>query len=147
MGSAWHTGALDHTPNDIDGYMFLANADPSPGQFYRGTVDDLCIGQRYEFSAYMANIVKPLGLAKPNILFQIRTPSDNTLIAQLGTGDIPEYSSMTWTKYGISFVAMNTSVVIIMISNTANPAGNDIALDDITFRICSNVSSGVCATG
>ena len=147
MVGAWHTGAIDHTPNDIGGYMFLANADPNPGQFYKETVNNLCIGERYEFSAYLTNIVKPLGLAKPNVLFQIRTPSDNTLIGQLGTGDIPEYSSMTWVKYGISFVAMNTSVVIIMISNTANPMGNDMAIDDIAFRICSNASSAACATG
>lgn len=147
MGTAWHTGALDHTPNDTGGYMFLANADPNPGEFYRATINNLCIGQRYEFSAYITNIVRPLGLAKPNVIFQIRSPSDNTLIGQLGTGNIPEYSTMTWTKYGISFIAMNTSVVMIMISNTNNPAGNDMALDDIAFRICSNSSSGVCATG
>ncbi|CAF4069139.1 unnamed protein product, partial [Rotaria sordida] len=99
VNTVWHTGALDHTPNDIDGYMFLANADPNPGQFYRGTVNNLCIGERYEFSAYLTNLVGPFGLAKPSVIFQIRTStSDNTLIGQLDTGEIPEYSTMTWTK-------------------------------------------------
>ena len=147
MGVYWHTGAIDHTPSDIGGYMFLLNPGSKPGQFYTETINNLCIGERYEFSAYLTNIAKPLGQAKPNVLFQIRTPSDNTLIGQLGTGDIPEYSSMAWAKYGISFVAMNTSVVLIMISNTANWAGNDMAIDDIAFRICSNASSAACATG
>ncbi|CAF1208178.1 unnamed protein product [Rotaria sp. Silwood1] len=144
----WHGGAVDHTPNDSGGYMFLANADPNPGEFYKDTVDNLCIGQRYEFSVYLTNIVRPYGLAKPNVLFEIRTAtSDNTLIAQKSSGDIPEYSSMTWTKYGISFVATNTSVVLLMISNTPNGGGNDMALDDIAFSICSNASSGVCSIG
>ncbi|CAF4119490.1 unnamed protein product, partial [Rotaria sp. Silwood2] len=144
----WHGGATDHTPNDIGGYMFFANADPNPGQFYKGIVDNLCIGQRYEFSAYLANVVGLFGLAKPNVLFEIRTAtSDNTLLAQISSGDIPEYSSMTWTQYGISFVATNTSVILLMISTTANGAGNDMAIDDIAFRACSNASSGVCSTG
>lgn len=148
VNTVWHTGAIDHTPNDVDGYMFLANADPNPGQFYRSTVDNLCIGERYEFSAYLTNIVGPYGLAKPNVIFEIRTPPpDNSLIGQLSSGDIPEYTVMTWTKYGISFIATNTTLVLIMISNTVNPAGNDMAIDDITFRICSNLSSGVCSVG
>lgn len=145
---AWHGGAPDHTPYDTNGYMFLANADPTPQEFFRSTVSYLCIGERYEFSAYLTNIVMPLGLAKPNVLFQIRLPApDNSVIGQASSGDIPEYSVMTWTKYGISFVATNTSVVLIMISNTPRADGNDMAIDDISFRICSNTTFGVCVTG
>ncbi|CAF4494567.1 unnamed protein product, partial [Rotaria sp. Silwood2] len=70
---AWHTDATDHT-GDPGGYMFLVNADPRPGQFYNSTVNNLCIGLRYEFSAYLANIVRPLGTIKPNVRFEIRSP-------------------------------------------------------------------------
>ena len=55
---AWQTNATDHT-GDGDGYMMLVNADYNPGQFYNGTVNNLCVGQRYEFSVYLANICKP----------------------------------------------------------------------------------------
>ncbi|CAF4166440.1 unnamed protein product, partial [Adineta steineri] len=134
FGGSWHTGATDHT-GDKGGYMFLVNADFKAGEFYRGTVKNLCVGQLYEFSVYLANICKPDKCEiKPNVKFQVRTTVGNQLLAELNSGNVLEHNTLTWKKYGLSFTAKTNSVVLLMISNAAGGMGNDLALDDIALR-------------
>ncbi len=137
FSGAWHTGALDHTPNDKGGYMFLVNADYRPGLFYNGTVNNLSVGLRYEFSVYLANLLTTIGI-QPNVLFEVRSPAlQNRLLAQLSTGNISASKDMTWLKYGLSFTAPTDSVTLSMISNAPGGYGNDLVIDDITFRVCT----------
>ena len=68
-------------------------------------------------------------------------------LAQLITDDIPECNSMTWWKYGLSFVASNRSVVLLMISNATGGFGNDLAIDDIELRVWSTADFGFCPSG
>jgi len=144
FGGSWHTGATDHTKNK-GGYMFLVNADEKPGQFYHGTVDNLCVGQRYEFSVYLANICKPTKCEiKPNVRFQVLSAVGNDLLAELSSGDVVEHDTLTWQKYGLSFTAKSSSVVLLMISNAPGGLGNDLALDDIALRVCGGSGSGFC---
>lgn len=140
---AWHTGATDHT-GDKGGYMYLVNADLRPGQFYNGRVDNLCIGLRYEFSVHLANLCKPRGKINPNVLFEVRSTEDNTLLAQRNSGDVVERQSLTWEKYGFSFVAKSSSVNLLMISNARGGSGNDLVIDDIALRTCAHKGSGFC---
>jgi hypothetical protein len=145
---AWYGGALDHTPDDINGYMFVINALLNTDQIFNFTVHNLCIGVRYEFSAYVANIVSLQNTTEPNILFQVRTATtENSLLTELSSGDIAQYSNMTWLKYGLSFIPPNSSVVLLMISNAQGEYGNDFAVDDIALRVCSTVTSGFCFPG
>jgi hypothetical protein len=133
---SWHTGAKDHT-GDQNGYMFLVNADYTPDEFYHGKIDNLIIGKRYEFSVYLANLLIPTGI-QPNVRFEVRTPlPENRLLAQVSTGNIAGTPQMTWNKYGLSFRAPTTSVTLLMISQAPGGYGNDIAIDDITFRVCA----------
>ena len=142
----WHIGELDHTPNDTHGYMLLINAAYDAGTFFNATVQNLCAGERYELSVYAANIVKKPGLIKPDISFVIQTTTDHRLIAQLTTAPMSESDPMTWLKYGISFEAITSSVLLLMISEKAGGSGNDLVIDDIALRICSaNRTSGICA--
>ncbi len=143
FNGAWHTGATDHTGND-GGYMYLVNADFKPGQFYNGRVDNLCIGLRYEFSVYLANLCKPSGKINPNVLFEVRSTDGNILLAQLNSGNIIEQENLTWEKYGFSFVAPSSSVNLLMISNAPGGIGNDIVIDDIALRVCAHEGSGFC---
>ncbi len=144
---AWHTGALDHTPNETGGYMFLVNADYNPDQFYNGTVTNLVIGRRYEFSVYVANLLTVIGI-EPNILFEVRSPApNNVLLAQITTGNISASMTMTWLQYGISFRAVSESVTLLMISNAPGGDGNDLALDDIAFRLCRHAVSNSTRSG
>ncbi|CAF1652161.1 unnamed protein product, partial [Adineta ricciae] len=132
----WLNVPQDHT-GDKNGYMYLVNGDYNPGQFYNGTIKDLTVGQRYEFSVYLANPMAVSGI-KPNVVFEVRsTTADKTLLARLTTGDIPEDKTITWRKYGISFIASTTTVNLLMISNAPGGSGNDILIDDITLRGCS----------
>ena len=140
---AWHTGAKDHT-GDEGGYMYLVNANFEPGQFYNGRVDNLCVGLRYEFSVYLANLCKKSGKIEPNVLFEVRSVDGNELLAQLNSGNVPETSTLAWKKYGFSFVATESSVNLLMISNTRGGSGNDIVIDDIALRVCAHRGSGFC---
>jgi len=141
---AWHTGALDHT-EDNNGYMFLVNADFQPGQFYNGIVHDLCVGLRYEFSVYLANLGQSAHQIKPNVRFEVRSPAiGNKLLAQLRSGEIPSQNSLKWNKYGLSFTAPSSTVVLLMISDAPGGAGNDIVIDDIGLRVCSHEGNGFC---
>ena len=141
--NAWHTGAIDHTGDD-GGYMYLVNADITPGQFYNGRVDNLCIGLRYEFSVYLANLCKPSGKINPNVLFEVRSMDKNVLLAQLSSSNIVEQETLTWEKYGFSFIAPSSSVNLLMISNAPGGIGNDIVIDDIALRVCAQEGSGFC---
>ena len=140
---AWHTNATDHT-GDSGGYMFLVNADYKPGQFYNGRVDNLCLGLRYELSVYLANICKPRSRLNSNVLFEVRSTQNNTLLAQLSSGNITEDSSLTWRKYGLSFTAPESSVKLLMISNAGGGDGNDLVIDDIELRVCAHGGTGLC---
>jgi hypothetical protein len=143
----------DHTENDTGGYMYIVNVAGGNSKLFRYTANYLCIGLRYEFSAYLANVLVKkwvdLGyLLQPNIRFEVRTATnDNQLVAQFSTDDIPAYEKLTWSKYGLSFNASSTSVVLLMISNAGGGDGNDLAIDDIELRVCSTNHSGFCPPG
>ena len=81
---------------------------------------------------------------KPNVLFQVRTTVGNILLAQLSSGDVPEYNTLTWAKYGLSFIPPSGTVVLLMISNAAGGNGNDLVIDDIALRVCAQATSGFC---
>jgi hypothetical protein len=141
----WQSGQLDHTQNnDKNGYMYLVNVGPEGSQLFNSTVDNLCIGLCYEFSAYLTNIRNTSGdYAKPNIHFEVRNATaQSDLLAQCTTNDIDEYEPMIWSQYGLSFVASTSSVVLLIISDVVfipKKYGNDLAVDDIELRVCSTV--------
>ncbi|CAF2822284.1 unnamed protein product [Rotaria sp. Silwood2] len=82
----WHTNAKHHT-DDPGGYMFIVNTDEKPGQFYNGTVSNLCVGLHYELSVYLANLMSVPATIKPNVRFEVRSLSpENQLLAQLSSG-------------------------------------------------------------
>ncbi len=149
MYDSWHAQAADHTVNDRNGYMYLVLLAKKDSQFFNYTVHGLCVGQRYEFSAYLASVInKEDDLKKSNIRFEVRTATvESQLLAEFSTGNISDYETMTWEKYGLSFVTPNSSVFLLMISNVDELNGNDMAIDDIELRVCSTESSGFCPSG
>jgi hypothetical protein len=141
---AWHTNAPDHTDGN-GGYMLLVNADLQPGQFYNSLVHNLCVGLRYEFSVYLANVANVGSAIKPNVRFEVRSPSiGNQLLAQLSSGEIPVNNTLSWNKYGLSFTAPSSTVVLLMISDARGGRGNDIVIDDIALSVCSHDGNGFC---
>ncbi len=141
FNSTWHILSEDHTPNDTNGYMMIVNASYTPGDFYVQTVDGLCDNTTYEFAAWMLNILTTSACGnagiKPNVTFNIETVS-GAVLQSYKTGDIPATDVPTWKQYGLFFTTpVNTnSIVIRMTNNAPGGCGNDIVLDDITFRPC-----------
>jgi hypothetical protein len=135
-GGAWHT-VSNHTPNDPDGYIMMVNASYQPGIFYATDIaTDLCPNTTYEFAAWVSNVLTFSGI-KPNLTFMILS-MDDQLLKTYSTGDIPESSGPTWKQYGFLFSTFGnvTRVKIRIINNAPGGTGNDLALDDITFRAC-----------
>lgn len=133
FGSTWHTILNDHTGN---GAFMLVNASVNPGDFFLTTVTDLCPNTTYEFAAWIMNVLARAGI-KPNITFSIETPG-GVVLQRYSTGDIAETSQPIWKQYGFYFTtpASNPVIVLRMTNNAPGGLGNDLALDDITFRPC-----------
>jgi gliding motility-associated-like protein len=139
FSNTWHT-ITDHT-GDPNGYFMLANASYSPGDFYVETVSGLCGNTSYEFAAWVVNVQKPISCngnsIKPNLTFSIETTS-GTKLATFNSGDINLTNQPEWKQYGTFFTTPpNVSTVVIRLTNNApGGCGNDIGLDDITFKPC-----------
>lgn len=142
FNNAWHLMVGDHT-GDTGGRFMLVNASPDPSEFYVDTVNGLCANTSFEFAAWVVNVLKPTSCngngIKPNLTFRIETTT-GTLIQKFNTGDVPFENQKVWKQYGTFFkTPVGVSSVVLRISNNAPggaQCGNDLALDDITFRPC-----------
>jgi gliding motility-associated-like protein len=142
FGNTWHTVSSDHTGN---GNFMLVNASFTPGDFFTTTVADLCPNTTYEFAAWIMNVMKPVASIRPNIIFRIEAP-DGTVLASYQTGDVGVDPAPKWNQYGFFFTTpANNATIVLRISNTAPGGyGNDLALDDITFRPCgAKITAGI----
>ena len=150
--NTWHSLAEDHTPNDNNGLMMVVNASFNPGDFYVQTVSGLCENSTYEFSAWIMNILKITACngngTEPNLTFNIETTS-GTNLGKYETGRMPPSSSAQWKQYGLFFKtpAGTSSVVIRITNNSVGGCGNDLVLDDITFRPCGPTVSASVVSG
>ena len=140
FGSTWHTLTQDHTGNP-NGYFMLINASVAPSAFYVDTVRGLCPNTTYEFAAWILNVILPTACNgntnQPNITFSIEQ-TDGTVLQSTPTGNIPPTSSPMWIRKPTFFTtgAGVTDIVLRMVNNAPGGCGNDLALDDITFRAC-----------
>jgi gliding motility-associated-like protein len=140
FSSTWHSLASDHT-GDANGYFMLVNASIQPSAFFVDTVRGLCSNTIYSFAAWIVNVIKPTACGgnniKPKINFSIEK-LDGTIILTNNTGDINTDLAATWKQYGFFFTTPTgvTDIVLRMTNNASGGCGNDLALDDITFRAC-----------
>lgn len=126
--------AIGDNSADPNGYMMVVNADFSPALFYSQTVEDLCENTLYEFSADVINLIRVGvgGHIDPNISFLIDG------VVQFDTGNIP--STDQWQTYGFTFETGPgvTEVELSLRNNAPGGIGNDLALDNISFRTCGD---------
>jgi gliding motility-associated-like protein len=135
--SAWHSLSGDHT-GDPNGHFMLVNASYQAGDFYQTTVSGLCANTTYEFAAWIMNMIRvDNNSIKPNLTFSIEK-TDGTVLQFINTGEIDWSTVPQWKQYGFYFTtAPGVHTVVLRISNNApGGIGNDLALDDITFRPC-----------
>lgn len=147
FSNSWHT-ITDHT-GDGNGYYMLINASYTPSDFYVQQVDGLCSGTTYQFSAWAANVHNQHGIL-PNITFSIEK-TDGTVLQSYNTGDIPtSTTTLEWKQYATYFnlPAGVSSLILRMKNNAPGGNGNDIAIDDITFRAAGPATTiGVAGNG
>lgn len=135
--------------NDPNGYMMVVNASFSPGLFYEQEISDLCENTLYEFSADIINLIRiSSDLIDPNISFLIDG------VEFYSTGDIPETEQ--WQSYGFSYTtqAGQNSLTLSLRNNAPGGNGNDLAIDNISFRPCGpealilpNTIENICEDG
>jgi len=139
--NTWFSLAGDHTPDDAGGYYMLVNASEVPGDFYVETIRGLCSNTNYEFATWVMNVLRPSACngqgIDPNLTFSIET-TNGIVLATKTSGNIPEGNAAIWKQYGLFFQtpAGITDVVVRIRNNSPGGCGNDLALDDITFRPC-----------
>ncbi len=133
FGNSWHTVNTDHTGN---GAFMLVNASNLPSDFFLTTLNGLCPNTTYEFSAWIMNVLVPGGI-DPNLTFTIET-STGTILNSFNTGNIQRSATPTWLPFRFYFSTSSSisSVVLRIRNNAPGGAGNDLALDDISFRPC-----------
>jgi len=133
LNSGWHQNIVNHTPNDPNGYFMVVNADYNQGIFYQKSIS-VCPNTTYQFSAYIINILRNPGI-RPKVKFSIEY---NNTVFEVPAEEIPEGSATGWIRKSLDFtVPANVNTVTLKMTNE-NPGGNgnDLAIDDITFRAC-----------
>ncbi len=127
---SWLT--IPDNSTDPNGYMMVVNASFAPGAFYDQTIGGLCDNTTYEFSADIINMIRA-GVAdhiQPNISFYLNGE------LQFNTGNVPQDEK--WHTYGFTFQTQpgETEVRLVLRNNAPGGIGNDLALDNISFRAC-----------
>ena len=127
---SWLT--IQDNSQDPRGYMMVVNATFSTGLFFEQDIDGLCENTFYEFSADIINLIAA-GNANhiaPNVSFLLDD------VVQYSSGDIPQ--NETWITYGFTFTTPpgQTSIKLSLQNNAPGGIGNDLALDNISFRAC-----------
>ena len=123
-------GIYDNSP-DVKGYMMVVNASFDPGLFYSQEITGLCENTIYEFTADIINLLATgSNMIKPDVSFLLNG------IEMYTTGDIPE--NETWNTYGFTFEtqAGQETLTLSLRNNAPGGQGNDLALDNISFRPC-----------
>ena len=149
--STWHY-SLDHTPdatNGVNGKALIVNANASTtGDFYKRIVTGLCVNTTFEFSAWVMNVYNPgsgfCGASEIpiNVRFEIWNDTETVLLGSGDTGNIMGTASPLWQQFALVFTTgSETSVVLKMKNNGVGGCGNDLAIDDIEFRACGELTT------
>ena len=149
--STWHY-SLDHTPdstNGVNGKALIVNANASTtGDFYKRVVSGLCVNTTFEFSAWVMNVYNPgsgfCGASEIpiNVRFEIWNDTETVLLGSGDTGNIMGTAAPIWQQFALVFTTgSETSVVLKMKNNGVGGCGNDLAIDDIEFRACGELTT------
>lgn len=145
--TSWHS----YFPNTTlsGGRALIVNAGFTSGQFYKTNISGLCENTTYEFSAYLMNIYNSTSGACPNgdipvnVKFQIWDETDTQLLKEGSTAAITASSTPEWEQFALTFKseAGQNKVILKIFNNGDGGCGNDLAIDDIIFRSCGDLTS------
>ncbi|MDX1913361.1 MAG: gliding motility-associated C-terminal domain-containing protein [Saprospiraceae bacterium] len=114
-----------------NGYMMVINASYPPGIFFENEVA-VCENTLYEFSIDVINLFEdhsPQSI-RPNLTFLIDG------VEQCETGDIPLDEQWHTIRFSFTTAPGQTTVLLGMRNNAPGGFGNDLAIDNISFRAC-----------
>lgn len=145
--TSWHSSLPPRTVSNRN--ALIVNASFSSGRFYETEITGLCENTTYEFSAFLINIydrssmVCENGGIPINVRFEIWDENDENLLKEGNTGDIPSLSSPVWEQYALTFQTEvgQESIILKMFNNGEGGCGNDLAIDDIIFRSCGDLTT------
>ncbi|RYZ29926.1 MAG: hypothetical protein EOO10_04645 [Chitinophagaceae bacterium] len=144
--NADNTKFLNLTDRSGSGRMMVVNADVNTNVIYRGDVTAaLCANQQYSLVFYAAFVGNSNyqticnafgGFTYPRIKMRIRDAGTGLIISEVSTTDI---TAATWTRYGMKYVLPSgfSNVYFELVNDAPGGCGNDVALDDIQFGLCS----------
>jgi hypothetical protein len=120
----------DHTSGDASGSMLLIDATFEKGIFYRRRFTDLVPGARYSFGAWITNF-NPSATDKPDVSFEVYDANGN-LLSSVSSGAVPDSG---WHNFATTFDSDGSDIDLVLRNNTLGTAGNDLAIDDISFGL------------
>ncbi|UAB83385.1 T9SS type B sorting domain-containing protein [Zunongwangia sp. SCSIO 43204] len=146
QSDTWHNYFPQTT--ESNGNAMIVNASYEAGLFFEIEIPDLCENTTYEFSAFLMNIydrssnVCENGGIPINVRFEIWDETDTELINGGDTGDIASTTSPQWDRYGLTFQTEEgqEKVILKIFNNGEGGCGNDLAIDDIIFRSCGDLT-------
>ncbi|QJP35257.1 T9SS type B sorting domain-containing protein [Nonlabens sp. Ci31] len=144
LGDFWN--APDHTGNP-NGKMLIVNADFNPGVFYQTPVIGLCENTPYEFSSWVINVLSTNNSCGTNdipiqVRFEIWDSTDTNLLSEGVMSPRTADAAPSWIKYGLTFTTASgqSGCILKLINEGIGGCGNDLAIDDIEFKPCGDVT-------
>jgi len=144
--NSWHSYIPQTTVSH--GKALIVNADYTAGKFYEKKISGLCENTTYEFSAFLMNVYDRSsnicvdGGIPNNVKFEIWDETDSFIIKSGDTGNIISTNTPKWEQYALTFQSESgqDSVILKMYNNGEGGCGNDLAIDDIIFRACGDLT-------
>jgi CHU_C Type IX secretion signal domain len=134
----WSSFATDRWINIKDnsgtanGYMMVVNASFSPGVFYEKQVS-VCANTLYEMSVDVISMVEP-SFGWEHIESDIAFAINNDVVCS--TGKIPHDAKWRTFRFSFTTEPNQTSINLSFFNNAPGGVGNDLAIDNISFRAC-----------
>lgn len=144
--TSWHNYIPQNTISG--GNALIVNADFNPGKFYEKEISGLCENTTYEFSAFLMNIYNKASNVcidreiPNNVKFEIWDETNSFVLKSGDTGDIFASNSPNWEQFALTFQSEpgQDAVILKMYNNGQGGCGNDLAIDDIIFSSCGDLT-------
>lgn len=135
-GDYWYNDITDHTPDDVNGGMLMANCKTKGELIYEYTASGLCKNMYMTFSAWFANAAISSSTTPINTRFRVLDQNNQEIMtARLDVNNIK--ASDGWKQGSTAFFSgENEKLTVQIINNGSSGLGNDILIDDIQFKSC-----------
>lgn len=156
-----YVNSLDHKASSVaagglnqggSGNFLFVNASFQTDVFYQREFTGLVPGNPYTITYYILNVTGSATLGGTtsilpiNVTAEMTDPVSGTVLQSQSTGNITTIG--VWTKETFTFTpgTLQTAANFLLVNNQIGGNGNDIGIDDITFKLAPSPSPAVKAT-